>query len=407
MRKKKLYSLLLATALFLSACGFFPDPVDPDQPAQEDIDQVEEGESNGQTEDETSIVEVQIDSGYYRPVINEDGTYAPSQSRGITRNLNSNINIKIFESDLMRLSQKYFPTDTHFFQEGQFIPSDLVTSWLRRQEAVETDESEDEEETETEDGDETEDLGLNPEATGSTDPNERNPNYLSSILEHDFYIQTEDGLELSGVSIGLALNSVDYYPAYQFGPTLEQEISTQELMQEGQRMADEIVSQMRELTGLEEVPIMVALFEQSRQDNLAAGTYIAEGISENGSTSISNWNGMNESRIVFPLENMQSAEGNNFANFRSEVEGFFPNVSGITGVAHYIEEQLVHLQIDIMTQFYGKGEIIAFTQFINEAATNFLPADIPIEIRIESLNGMEAFLYKDNEAEEYEVYIFN
>ncbi len=104
---------------------------------------------------------------------------------------------------------------------------------------------------------------------------------------------------------------------------------------------------------------------------------------------------------------MQSAEGNNFANFRSEVEGFFPNVSGITGVAHYMEEQLVHLQINIMTQFYGKGEIIAFTQFINEAATNFLPGDVPVEIRLESLNGMESFLYRDNGEEDYQVYIFN
>lgn len=402
MRKKKLYSLVLTSAFFLSACGFFPDPVDPDQPAQEDLDQVEEGQGNGQTEDDTSIVEVQIDSGYYRPVINEDGTYAPSQSRGITRNLNSNINIKTFEDDLMRLSQQYFPTDTHFFQEGQFIPSDLVTSWLRRQEPEDTEEAEDSEEAE-----ETVDLGLNPVATGSTDPNERNPNYLSSILEHDFYIQTEEGLELSGVSIGLALNSVDYYPEYQFGPMMEQEISREELLEEGQRMSNEIVSQMREISGLEEVPIMIALFEQSRQDNLAAGTYIAEGISENGNTTVSDWSAVNEERIVFPLENMESAEGNNFANFRSEVEGFFPNVSGITGVAHYVEEQLVHLQIDIMTQFYGKGEIIAFTQFINEAATNYLPGNVPIEIRLESLNGMEAFLYSDNDEEEYEVYIFN
>ncbi len=230
---------------------------------------------------------------------------------------------------------------------------------------------------------------------------------MSSILEHNFYVQTEDGLELSGVSIGLALNSVDYYPEYQFGPTLEQEIPTDELLQEGKRMSDEIISQMREISGLEDVPIMVALFEQSRQDNLAAGTYIAEGISENGNTSISNWTSVNENRIVFPLENMQSAEGNNFANFRSEVEGFFPNVSGITGVAHYMEEQLVHLQINIMTQFYGKGEIIAFTQFINEAATNFLPGDVPVEIRLESLNGMESFLYRDNGEEDYQVYIFN
>ena len=60
-----------------------------------------------------------------------------------------------------------------------------------------------------------------------------------------------------------------------------------------------------------------------------------------------------------------------------------------------------------MTQFYGKGEIIAFTQFVNEAAINYLPENVPVEIRLESLNGMEAFLQKDSDDQEYYVMIFN
>lgn len=406
MKRKLLWGSLLTHVLFLTACGLFPDPVDMDQPAQEDLEQIEDGETNEQVEQEASIVEVQADSGFFRPVINEDGTYSPSQSRGITRRLNSGVNIRTFESDLMRLSQSFFSTEDHFFQEGQFIPSETINAWLRRQQPEEEEaagEDEDSEETE-EEVEETVDLGLNPVDNESMDPAERNPIYLSSILEHNFYIQTEDGLELSGVSIGLAMNSVDY-----FGPQgeLEQTVTTEELLEEGQRMSNEIISQMREMDGLEEVPIMIGLFEQSRQDNLAPGTYIAQAISENGSTSASSWRRINERRVVFPLEGMQSAEGNSFANFRSEVEGFFPNISGVTGTAHYIEEQLVDLQINMMTQFYGKGEIIAFTQFINEAATNFLPQDVPIEIRVESLNGMESFLYKDADQDEFEVYIFN
>lgn len=391
MNRKKLLSTLFLSALTLSACGFFPEPVDPEQ------EEVNETSQAPESNEDISTIEIQMDSDYYRPVIGDDGTYATSQQRGITRQLNSGVNIRTFESDLMRHSQRYFSTETHFLQEGQFLTSSEAFSWLARFQEPETDE--DAEEIEN-------NVGLNPPSNGSMDPEERNPNYLSSILEHDFYVQTENGLELAGLTIGLALNTVDYYQDELDRP-LSQTISREELLEEGQRMGDEIVSRLREKEGLANVPIMVALYEQSSQDNLAPGTYIAEGLSEDGSTSVSEWNSINEERLVFPIEGMQSAEGNSFANFRSEVESFFPNISGVTSIAHYTEEQLAHLQIDIMIQFYGKGEIIAFTQFLNETAQSFLPATTPIEIKVHSLNGVESFLYRENQEEEFEVVIFN
>lgn len=395
VKKKTVLSLILAQTLFLAACDALPDAVDPNESS-------EEAEQTGETgnqldEDEASTIEVQLDTDYYRPVITEDGTYAPSQNRGITRSLNSSINMRTFEEDLMRHSQKYFSTDNHFFQEGQFLSSQLVTNWLGREQTP----GEDEEAIEEQD------QGLNPPATDAESADDRSPNYLNSILEQNYYIQTDDGLELAGVSIGLALNSVDYYQIVQFGDTLEQQISREELIEEGQRMGNIVAERLRNVEGLENVPIMIGLYEQSTRDDLAAGTYIAEGISENGNTSVSEWNTINEDRMVFPLEGMQSAEGNNFANFRSEVEGFFPNISGVTGLGHYIEDQLVNLEISITTQFYGKGEIIAFTQFLNEAGKTFLPNNVPTQISVESLNGMESYLNREVDQENYEVYIFN
>jgi protein involved in sex pheromone biosynthesis len=172
-------------------------------------------------------------------------------------------------------------------------------------------------------------------------------------------------------------------------------------------MGEEVASRIRNIEGLENVPVMIGLYEQSTQDDLAPGTFIAEGLVEEGESTVSDWTMINEDRIVFPLEGMQSAEGNNFANFRSEVEGFFPNVSGVTGLGHYIEDQLMNLEITITTQFYGKGEIIAFTQFLNEAGKTYLPGNVSTQINVESLNGMESYLNREADQEDYEVYIFN
>ncbi|API88918.1 hypothetical protein BKP56_06320 [Marinilactibacillus sp. 15R] len=391
MRKKMILSGLASVTLLLASCDVLPDPVGPDEETTEEND-----ENTAQTTEDgdTVIIESRIDSDYYRPVITEEGTYAPSLNRGITRELNSNVNIKTFEEDLMRLSQRYFSTEDHFFQEGQFLPAGTVDSWLQRSREL----------TEEEIDDGEENLGLNPEDNGSTDPETRNPNYLSSVLEQDYYTQSEDGMELAGLSVGLALNSVDYYGDQ--GQDI-QEIPREELLEEGKRIADEVISRMREIEGLETVPITVGLYEQSTRDDFAGGVYISQGISEEGATSVSEWEAINEDRLVFPIEGMQSAEGNQFANFKSEVEKFFPNLSGVTGIAHYMDDNLATLQIEIVTQFYGKGEIIAFTQYLNQAANSYLAESLPIEIKVESLNGVEAFLNRESGETEFDIHVFD
>ena len=152
---------------------------------------------------------------------------------------------------------------------------------------------------------------------------------------------------------------------------------------------------------------MIGLYEQSAQDDLAGGVYIAQGSSANGSTTIDNWNMLNEERMIFPLEGSDSAEGNAFANFQSEVESFFPNISGITGRAHYIDNSLTTLSINIMTQFYGEGEMVAYTQYLKQSATTYLPGDLDIEIIVESPGNVEAFLKKDRTDSEYFSYVFD
>jgi len=378
MKHNKILLFLASALLILSACNPLPNDT-PEEGTQEEM--AESGQNNANV-----VSNNQLGADYYRPALDENGQYQTSENRGITLNLNSSINISLFEKDLMRLSQDPFPTDTHFIQEGQYLPGNLVNTWLGR-------ESEDNPE------------GLNPPASGEGE--DRVPNYLNSILEFDFYTQGEEGLELAGMSIGLAMNSVDYYPEYQFGPILEQEISEDEMLAQGQRMADEIVSRIREMDGLSEIPIYIGLYEQAPQDDLAGGVYVAQGQSTNGSTAIDSWETINEERQIFPLEGDDSAEGNAFANFQSEVESFFPNLGGITGRAHYIDNELDSLSIEIMTQFYGETEMVSFTQYLKQSATTFLPADLDVEIIVESPDDVEAFLQKDSSGTEYFSYVFN
>ncbi|WP_107995545.1 CamS family sex pheromone protein [Trichococcus paludicola] len=327
----------------------------------------------------------QLSTDYY-PALIVDGKYQFSQNRGVSLSLNSTANIKDFEADLLDVSKNVFPTDQYFFQEGQVIDYDTTRLWLGRYSDSNPD-------------------GLNPTDNGSTDVATREPIYLEQILEQDYMIQNENGFELAGMTIGLAMNSVDYYKVNDV--PMEQAISRDKLEEQAKAYANTIVTRLRQTEGLESIPIVIGIYEQSAQDSPVGGVYLFEGVSTEGN-AIGEWITRNESKVVFPLQSgTQTEESSNFDNFKNEVQNFFPNLNGIVGEGKYIDGQLMSLEIDITTQFYGETEIIAFTQHVTDAAGRFLPQNIPVEITVESINGIESFLTRENDSQGFSYHIFD
>nr|WP_321292896.1 CamS family sex pheromone protein [uncultured Trichococcus sp.] len=340
---------------------------------------------NGPEKVTVQTTQNQLSTDYY-PALIVDGKYQFSQNRGVSLSLNSTANIKDFEADLLDVAKNVFPTDQYFFQEGQVIDYDTTRLWLGRYSDSNPD-------------------GLNPTDNGSTDAATREPIYLEQILEQDYMIQNENGFELAGMAIGLAMNSVDYYKVNDV--PMEQAISRDKLEEQAKAYADTIISRLRQTEGLESIPIVIGIYEQTAQDSPIGGVYLFEGVSTEG-TAISEWITRNESKVVFPLQSgTQTEESSNFDNFKNEVQDFFPNLNGIVGEGKYIDGQLMSLEIDIMTQFYGETEIIAFTQHVTDAAGRFLPQNIPVEITIESINGIESFLTRETNSQGFSYHIFD
>ncbi|SEK47640.1 Protein involved in sex pheromone biosynthesis [Carnobacterium iners] len=373
---KKIIATLAATVFLLSACS---DPTGED--------------SSGNTvgtpgkADTTSTTNNQLSDDYYKTVIT-NGSYQVSKTRGSTLGLNSNFNLKAFETGLMSLSQLHFSTEDYYFQEGQYIDSTTANKWLRRVSEENPD-------------------GLNPADNGKKEPNERTPDYLNSVLEQNYMVKKGDKFSLGGISIGLSMNAIDYYQKVAFGADYETKISRDELLKQGQEMANKIVQRLRETEGVGDIPIAVGIFEQSPKDSLAGGSFIAEAISEKGDTRVGEWEVLNQEKVVFPLVDKTSNELTNFENFKSEVEYFFPNLSGVTAEASYTNDQLVKMKVDIVTQFYGESEIIGFTQYVAEKAATFLPPNIPIEITIGSINGTESFMARKTGETTFITHVFN
>jgi protein involved in sex pheromone biosynthesis len=334
---------------------------------------------------ETAIIpSMQLDEQYYRTLL----PYKQSATRGkIVSRLNSRYDIKEAEHGLLRLSQQQFSPDDYYFQEGQMITDEEATSWLQRTSADNPN-------------------GLNPEdgrSSAEQDEGERpDPELLAHILEQNYLVKTEeDKIRLGGVSIGLAMNTV-YYSEID-GIPYEESIPQEEIESEGKRMADEIVSRLREKEEMADVPILVSLFAQNNRNAMTPGTYFAYGAAPRGESEVANWNAINETFVVFPTTgtNEQYRDIDTaFRNFKQDVELYFSNFTSVIGKGFYQDNQLHELKIEIPIQFYGSSEVIGFTQYVTGLLLDHFPDNIELEVNVTSTNGAEALiLRKAGEAE--------
>lgn len=387
---RKISMVMLALLLFITGCA--PNFQNDEEIVQEKDD----------TKKKAIIPKYKISDQYYQTIL----PFEPSGARGlIVGQLNTRYDIDEFEMGLMRIAQNNFDPNHYFFQEGQYLDSKTVGRWLNRKY---TDEQLAELKIKPEDN-----IGLNPVDPGVGDVktrNEENPIYLAHILEHNYLVKGEDGTaRLGGVVIGLALNSVHYFQEIRYGPTFEKKISHEKLDQEGKKIAEQVITRLRNIKGLEEVPITIALFEQEAQSSVVPGNFFAYANVEKGSSKIGGWESVKEDYVLFPSDDATKNHRDDltiFTNFKQDVEEYFPNFNGVTGNAFYIDNELKELKINITIQFYGKAEAVGFTQFVAGLVLEHFPEYIAVEVNISSVNGEEALIVRNVNQDEPFVYVY-
>ncbi|BDR58456.1 CamS family sex pheromone protein [Xylocopilactobacillus apicola] len=321
-----------------------------------------------------------VSSNYYESMI-EGGKYKVSQQRGVSISNTNNMNdLMAFDSGLLNYDHKIFSTDKYIFQEGQNLTKRMVTSWLNRK-------SKDNPE------------GLNLEDNQSTDPNKRNPLVLQQILEHDFLVKKGTGYNLEGIVLGLSINSIDYYQKEQYGATLKTPIKDEAGEKYAREAADKILSRMRKMDGLKNIPIYLYVYREGPQDSLVGGEFILSAKAKTGD-KFTEWTQINEKNMIYPTINnekpVNQKDADDFNNFKNNVQNFFPNLAGVVAQSHYEGGTLKGMTIKITTQFYSISEITSFTQYCANQANQYLPKEIPLEIDIQSASGtMLAFIARN------------
>lgn len=392
VRPMKQFILIIITLVLLLA-GCAPNFSRDDEIVQE----------NDDSEKKSIVPNFQISDEFYKTVL----PFKPSEARGLTVNqLNTRVDMDEFELGLIRIAQKIYDPKKYLFQEGQYLDQETIKAWLNRKytkkQLKELDKTE------------AENVGLNPADTGEGDAkerNEKNPIYLAHILEHNYLLRDKDGnADLKGVVIGLALNSVHYYQKEKFGPTFEAKIDHEKVAAEGKKIAEEVLKRLRNINGLGKVPITIALFEQESEQSVVPGNFFAYAHADEGSSKLGSWQAVKEDYVLFSspeAEKKHRDDLTSFLNFKQDVEDYFPNFNGVVGEAYYIEDELQRLTIEIPIQFYGKAEVIGFTQYVAGLVMEHFPNYIEIEVNVTSVNGQESLIVRERNEDDPFVHIYH
>ncbi|MDX8046816.1 CamS family sex pheromone protein [Gracilibacillus sp. S3-1-1] len=383
---KKMIAVLF---LFVLLVGCAPDFGERDEAV---ID-----ESIDESMPETAIVpKYNLREDNYRVLIDSN----LSKARGVITNQVANrLDIDELEEGLRRHSMEVYDPDTYYFQEGQYLTDDILYSWLDRYDEDSNPE------------------GLNPEADESKEDDERkeeeedNPKYLSHILEQNYLQRTEnDSVELAGISIGIAMKSVYRFQTEIGGPYYYQDISEKEMMNEANEIAEKVVERIRQMEGLENVPIMLSVFREESQSSLVPGNFVAKTNIAGDSSTVGNWQDINEENVLFPSSYGQDTYPDVWAtlvDFESDIGSYFPNYVSAIGKGFFQNGELRKLTVEIPVSFYGKAELIGFTQYVYGLVLAGFPSDYELEVNITSGEKQEALIVRDAGAEEGFVHIYN
>ncbi|WP_259416674.1 CamS family sex pheromone protein [Bacillus toyonensis] len=390
---KKIALAVLSLGLLVSGCS-----------AGADKDE-KVAEKSGKAKEQAVVPKYAISDEYYKTTVPFDA----GSARGlVVQGLNNRLDIDEFETGLMRIAKESFNTKDYFFKGGSTLDDQTVKMLVKRKR---TDAEQKELESKLKkDAVKFPNIGLNPalgEGSESLEvKNKKNPIYISNILEHNYYVKKGDkDVELGGIVVGLAMNSVQYFNE-EHGYPREAKIEDEKMLAEGKKMAQEILKVMHQKKpDIKNVPITFAIYRQSPKSALVPGNFVSYANVEKGSETVEDWKQINEKYYLFPSEQAKTDNKREdlarVSNFKAKLSDYFQgDYSAVIGTGMYRDEELKEMKLDIPVQFNGKAEIIGFTQYVAGLVMEYFPNYMRVQVTIKSVERPEAIIIREAKRDE-------
>ncbi|MBR3215229.1 MAG: CamS family sex pheromone protein [Exiguobacterium sp.] len=371
MKWKQLVIPTIASALLLSGCSM-KIPMGEEEATPTGDETAAEGVTQA----------IEARDSYYQMVI----PFKPAAARGLAqRQVSSSLELEEVELGLMRHSTDAFDPEKFAYQEGQLLNAEDVSRLLARKDKSNE--------------------GLTPlnpayadgkaevEDDKFVDANKKSPLYLASIVEQNYMTKEDSGYQVGGVSFALILNREYVFQAPNYGPTYTVKLDQKKVIAEGERMANELVSQLRKREDFKDLDINVALYMKSTQGSPTPGNYIKSAfVGTANQVKSGDWKAIDEKYYYFPSTSATSdvrEDAQKFTLFSDRIADLFPDYSGMIGKGFYQNGDLSRMEIDIPIQFYSRAELVGFTQHVVGLLENRweYSRNVPVRINVTSLGG--------------------
>jgi len=298
----------------------------------------------------------------------------------IVNNVDNLVDIKELEMGLMDLSTDHFPTDNYLLQEGQYLDSATINSWIARKSDDKIN-------------------GLNPALTDTGDilkDEKKSPKVLSHVLEQD-YVNSKG--KIQGISLAISLNKIYYIRATDnAGLVYTDEIKVDqtengknEVEEQGKNIAETILKRIRANSEIPDVPIFLTLYEETNKGNIVPGKFLASSYIDKNDNTIAKWNDINRKYIAFPSSTFESLDrslSNVLSTLEEDIQTQFKSLNIImTGKLLYEEDELSNITLDIEAPSITSSETTAMIEYVGgKIESQILPDYLPITVQLSGTN---------------------
>ncbi len=371
---KKQLLLLMIILLFTSGCL--------NVGSQDDILQTDEDDNF-----EVSILpENALSDSQYKMLL----PFKPSAAReAITNQIHNRVDIDELEDGLRRLSTDVFDPEKYVYEDGQYFTTDKIYSMIEELNPTIKEQENDKEQVEE---------------------YRKKPRVFSHILEQNYLVRKDDTVELSGVSIAISLKSVYRFTIETGGDYYYEDIPKDVMLDKGKEIAEKVLEEARGIDGLEDVPIMIALFREEKQSSPVPGNFVAKTFIDRGERSIGKWETIDEEYVLLTSSQSKSKYADDYQKVKAlgdKIGEYFPNFVAVVGEGFYKDDQLRRLKLEIPIDFYGRSEVVGFTQYVYGLVNEIFKNYYDIELMVTSSNRVESLIYRPAGEEETNVYIFH
>lgn len=298
------------------------------------------------------------ENGYYNVAI----PYKSGVSNHYIINNMNTYDIDEVETSLMEISSFYFPVDTSYYQDGQYLNNDFLKEILNKDH-------------------------LNNYPVIEIDGVKINPYYLTSIVEQNYL---DSSGNLKGISLGLILNPFQSYQN-SYGVTLYKSIKEDELLKIGLEITKKLLEKVRTIENLSKTKIVIALYIQNSPNANTKGSYKKYGMTVNNDIAFKDY----KEETYYISSDYVMRNNNDIHNFylslEKSIKELIPKLY-VSGNCNYKNSKLESVIITISGVRFSKSDVLALTQMISNDLDKKI--NVNLMIYMKESNTVKAILEK-------------